>query len=354
VRNRRLSVRLAALGLVLLSVVLLSSCSLFRSGENDDDAWGDPNWQIGGESAATEPLTEVESPWTVSQRKAGPRPTSTPMLSGSSSAAGDGPRLVATSRDENFWPTTEESKYAQSEISRFEEQADHAPESGDESVPDSSMLRSLGPRRLPTQNDDPLAGLLEDGEPNQEEFTADVFGAEDHSDDSIQRVGSQPQSEPKDFVGPGMNPSVPVADEIPPVIAPIPPSRTPVPSRTVLGAALGPQKPPVANPTRKTPRGPAPIASKLSSQRPQAVPAVIWLNSDAAPIAEAFKSVSLLNEQPVPTPGDNSVLDRRSKWSFSKMPAMSETSSGTPLLDPSIRAPSPPGTILKNPYVFAE
>ena len=298
------------LALALVTCGSLVSCSLFRPKENDDDTWGDPHWKMDGTDQ-----TQAEN---------SARGTHSPDEKRS--------RLIGSSRNSDYWPTTEELENRGGHLSMadYERNEELALESFGSSLssaneptlePEGGNFALSEPELpMPADDVDPLAGFWDE---------------EDHSDGSIQRAGG-PQDDPLiadasdvDISEERVNdvspaPEEPEGEAAPPVLMPIPPS--PQPPRTG-GSTIGSSQSPSSNLV--------PRMSKTSHSLP---PEVVLLDAETMVTDSAFDDVSLLsNEQPEPgaVRHQSSILDRRQRLSLTDL----DPSSDGPLARPSITAP---------------
>ncbi|MDA0811415.1 MAG: hypothetical protein O3C21_03340 [Verrucomicrobia bacterium] len=326
-RNLILSLR------VLLTAVIcgsLVSCSLFRPKKNDEDTWGDPNWKIGddggsGGSAERSTNTRTVSPELAAAPGAGER------------------RLVGTSQDADYWPTTQELEAHGGDLSieHYRERERKALHSSNEPLAPASssngsnepeeMYPMAGPE-LPTPADgvDPLAGFWDE--------------KEDHTDGTIQRAdGLQEQENEQEdpFIAGSLSesdselePELSVesqgsesqSSETPPVLMPIPPSSTP--ARAGMISSNTPTLP------KSTPELNAASTPKLEDSK---VSDVVLLDAESPVTDAAFEGVSLLDSGAMPTTGrssEASFLDRRKRLSLTDLGTNSD--SGGPLTSPSI------------------
>ena len=295
------------------------SCSLFRP-KDDEDTWGDPHWQFeNGEvtqASARSESSRGEQDYASALPKAG--------------ADKRDRRLVASSRDVDYWPTTQEleARGGSLTIEDYSRTAHAALHGTDAPAPQSHMadepfsLNEPEPPLPPDNDVDPLAGFWDDG------ADEGIGDGEDHTDDEIQRAGAD-QGEPFIIASEGSpitpddESDVAIAtaqqENDAPVLVPIPPSSTPLRNGPIVGSARS-------------------SAGALDSvgrpDAPKVVPEVVLLDS-GSPAADgtAFDGVSLLTGEAVSegNPADGSLLDQRRRVSITEM----DTVTDGPLLPPS-------------------
>ena len=271
----------------------LVSCSLFRP-KDDDATWGDPHWEFEDGENTQAQGAGADSGW------------------GTPSESSDR-RLVGSSREADYWPTTQELESRGGNFST-EEYADPVesalPETESPSLKSTFAFNEPKLPQPPADGDvDPLAGFWED----------------DHSDSEIRRSGDS-ESEPVEAAAAMSDTDATIALASPsevaqpepdialPILAPIPPSPTPARGGYARNGAT------------PTVSGFSSSESAMLSPPATRIPDVILLNSGVSAAAKsAFENVSLFSGgmRPArPRYSQGSLLDRRRRVSLTDMNAL--------------------------------
>lgn len=288
------------------------SCSLFRPRENDEETWGDPHWKFDNGSSAGS---------TAGQPAPGQ------------------PRLVGTSREAAYWPTTGELEARGGSLA-LKDEARKAPAANagrGDAAADAEVFALLEPA-LPDNTNvapggDPLAGFWEEQDAG-DSTDADIRDAEAEGDAAEEGspelrpspvVATADETEQGAVAAAEKSADATVAareaDPSPGMPAPIPPSTVPARGGTVVSATGFLE----TAPHRVDPL-PEPVG---------AIPEVLLLDSEAGSAdADAFDNVSLLADKPVmrERTGPASLLDRRRRLTLTEFGAVSDG----PLFLPSI------------------